>query len=134
MEALTSKRGEPGGNANTGNRQVVSDNPESKIVGNVVDCVHPSLVKVGVGALDPPVDVAALLLRRVDVLVAVGNVARLVLCLELAAGHRVDWSRLWTGQLGVLGVGGCVLAVDNWGGAAESFLVNLCDWAPQKTN
>ena len=73
-------------------------------------------------------DVAALLLRRVDVLVAVGNVARLVLCLELAAGHRVDWSRLWTGQLGVLGIGGCVLAVDNWGGAAESFLVNLCDW------
>ena len=96
--------------------------------------MHPSLVNVGVGALDPPVDVAALLLRRVDVLVAVGNVARLVLCLELAAGHRVDWSRLWTGQLGVLGVGGCVLAVDNWGGAAESFLVNLCDWAPQKTN
>ena len=76
--------------------------------------MHPSLVNVGVGALDPPVDVAALLLRRVDVLVAVGNVARLVLCLELTAGHRVDWSRLWTGQLGVLGIGGCVLAVDNW--------------------
>ena len=77
--------------------------------------MHPSLVNVGVGALDPPVDVAALLLCRVYVLVAVDNVARLVLCLELATGHRVDWSRLWTGQLGVLGIGGCVLAVDNWG-------------------
>merc|ERR1719370_2178771 len=74
-----------GGNANRGNRQVVSYDAESKIIGNVVDRVHPSLVNVGVGALNPSVDVAALLLGRVDVLVTVCNVACLVLCLELAA-------------------------------------------------
>merc|ERR1719376_1032830 len=103
----------PGGNTHTGNRQVVSYNAESEIVGNIVDRVHPSLVNVGVGALDPSVDVASLLLGRVDILVAVGNVARLVLRLELTAG---DWSRLllriaW--QLGVLGIRGCVLGVNN---------------------
>merc|ERR1711913_249829 len=86
-------------------------------VSKVVDRVHPSLVNVGVGALNPSVDVAALLLGRVDVLVAVGNVARLVLCLELAAGDRDDWSRGFRiGQLGVLGVRGSVLGVDNWRG------------------
>ena len=119
--------GKPGASANRGNRQVVSYDAESKVVSNVVDRVHPGLVNIGVGALNPSVDVAALLLGRVDVLVTVGNVARLVLRLELAAGDRGNRSRLRIRQLGVLGVRGCVLGVDNWRRSTE-FLVS-CDWA-----
>ena len=119
----------PGGKAHTGNRQVVPYNAESKIVGNIVDRVHPSLVNVGVGALDPAVDVASLLLGRVDVLVAVGNVARLILGLELAAGDWADWGRLLriAGQLGVLGVRGCILGINNWRGPTQSLV--SCNWA-----
>jgi len=118
-----------GGNTHRGNRQVVSYDAESKIVGNVVDRVHPGLVNVGVGALDPAVDVASLLLGRIDVLVPVGNVACLVLGLELAAGDRADWSRLLRigGQLGVLGIRGCILSINNWRAPTQSFLVS-CHW------
>ena len=125
-EKLRPKHVPPGNNANTSNRQVVTDDTETKVISNIVDSVHPSLVHVGVGALNPSVDVAALLLGRVDVLVAIGNVACLVLGLELAAGHRCDWSRFFR-QLVVLGVSGCVLSVDDWRDSTEWLL--SCHWA-----
>ena len=65
-----------------------ADHTVTKVVGDVGDAVVPGLVDVGVAASDAvAVGSAALLGGVVDVLVAVGGVAGLVLGSVLAAGH-----------------------------------------------
>merc|ERR1719210_1225661 len=65
-----------------------ADHTVTKVVGDVGDAVVPGLVDVGVAAGDAvAVGGAALLGGVVDVLVAVGGVAGLVLGSVLAAGH-----------------------------------------------
>ena len=65
--------------------EVVRADTESHIVSNIVGGVDTSLVSVAVGPGDSSVSVASLLLGAVDVLVAVGKVALLVLGLVLRA-------------------------------------------------
>merc|ERR1719210_372373 len=75
-------RGDLGGPPGAGDHTV------TKVVGDVGDAVVPGLVDVGVAASDAvAVGSAALLGGVVDVLVAVGGVAGLVLGSVLAAGH-----------------------------------------------
>merc|ERR1719308_70124 len=63
-------------------------NSESEVIGNIVDSVDSSLVSIGVGSSHSSVSISLLLLGRVDVLVSVGKVAKLILSLEL----RADWA------------------------------------------
>ena len=70
-----------------GNGKVVSGNSESKVISNIVDCVYSSLISIGVRSLDTSVGISQLLLGGVDVLVSEGEVAKLILSLEL----RADW-------------------------------------------
>jgi hypothetical protein len=71
-----------------GNGKVVSGNSESKVISNIVDSVDSSLISIGVRSLDTSVGISLLLLGGVDVLVSVGEVAELILSLEL----RADWA------------------------------------------
>ena len=93
-----------------------SEDPEAMLVGDVVDGVDSSLVLVSIGPSHSSKSVASLLLGRVDVLVAVGNVAELILGLVLrghhGGGHGLshDGGRDSLGHDGGSGVGG-----NNWG-------------------
>merc|ERR1711942_376756 len=71
-----------------GNWEVVRSNSESEVISNIVDSVDSSLISIGVGSSHSSVGISLLLLGRVDVLVSVGKVAKLILSLEL----RADWA------------------------------------------
>merc|ERR1712121_75637 len=71
-----------------GNWEVVRGNSESEVISSIVDGVDSSLISIGVGSSHSSVGISLLLLGRVDVLVSVGKVAKLILSLEL----RADWA------------------------------------------
>jgi hypothetical protein len=69
-----------------GNGEVITLDTEAKSVSNVVDGVDSSLISISVRSSHATEGIARLLLGRVDVLVSIGNIAKLILGLELGAG------------------------------------------------
>merc|ERR1719481_690342 len=70
-----------------GNRQVVSSHTEAKVISNVIDSVDSGLINIGVGSSHSTSSIATLFLSTVGVLVTIGNVAKLILSLELGGGN-----------------------------------------------
>ena len=78
-----------GGNSSMdrGHREVITLDTETKSISDVVDGVDSSLISIGVRSGHTTESIARLLLGRVDVLVSIGNIAELILSLELGAGN-----------------------------------------------
>jgi len=69
-----------------GHGEVITLDTETKSISDVVNSVDTSLISIGVRSGHTTEGVARLLLGRVDVLVSVGDIAELILSLELGAG------------------------------------------------
>merc|ERR1712117_50155 len=104
-----------------GNWKVVSSNTETKSIGNIVDSVDSSLISIVVRSSHTSIGIAGLLLGRVDVLVTIGNIAKLILSLVLGA----SWSSNW----GSSSIGGR----DSWGSSNWSSgkwsSIQSCNWS-----
>merc|ERR1712215_514398 len=83
-----------------GNWEVVAGNTESKVVSNIVDSVNSSLISISVRSGDTSISVALLLLGRVDVLVSISKVAKLILSLELGADRTSNWGSNRSSSIG----------------------------------
>merc|ERR1711973_861811 len=74
------------------NWEVITSNTEAKGISNIVDSVDSSLIGISVRSSHSSKGIARLLLGRVDVLVSVGNIAKLILSLILRASWGSNWS------------------------------------------